>query len=104
MSVLRKKRLALRGKVKTQKVSLDAHIEKVNAVNKRYKVLRDKLEEEWKAEIFALEQDRSVYLQNLKVYESRLFEVDNKIQQYRVEDENMKTDRWALDQKLYYKK
>ena len=36
--------------------------------------------------------------------QARLSELEHKLQKYRIEDENLKEDRWSLDPKLYFKK
>ena len=46
ISILLKKKLALNKRLKRKKKDLDSYIEKVNAVNIRYKILRNKLEAE----------------------------------------------------------
>lgn len=104
MEVLVKKRLALNGQLSRQKIELDKHIEKVNAVNERYRVLREKLEAEWRDEISNVEHDRSSSLKRYNDFLIQLQDVDAKIEQYKVTDENLKEDRWSLDSRLYYKK
>ena len=88
---------------RTQK-ELDSYIEMVNALNDRYEVLREKLEGEWRLELANLEEDRSVSLRNFKNIEMRIEEIDLKLQKYKVEDENLSLDRWALDPRLFFKK
>ncbi|MDD0852448.1 hypothetical protein HBN50_05030 [Halobacteriovorax sp. GB3] len=104
VEILLKKRLALKSKLSHVQRDLDSHIEKVNAVNSRYEVLRQKLLLEWKKEIQSLEEDRVNSMRNYKGIEIRLDEVSHKLEKYRVEDENLKADRWSLDPRLYYKK
>jgi hypothetical protein len=104
VDVLLKKRLAVFSKFSRSKKELDAHIEKVNAVNMRYQTLREKLEVQWRSELADLENDRAATYKNYKEVESKLFSVDHKLEKYRVEDQNLKTDRWALDSNLYFKK
>lgn len=104
MEVLVKKRLALGGQLTRQKIELDKHIEKVSAVNERYRVLREKLEAEWRDELALVESDRSASLKLYNDFLIQLQEVDAKIEQYKVTDENLKEDRWSIDSRLYYKK
>lgn len=104
VDVLLKKRLAVFSQFSRSKKELDAHIEKVNAVNMRYQTLREKLEGQWRDELADLENDRAATYKNYKQIESKLFKVDHKLEKYRVEDKNLKVDRWALDSNLYYKK
>ena len=104
MKVLLKKKLALDSKLKKQKKELDIYIEKVGAVNERYQTLMSKLDIEWKDELTKLEEDRVVTLRNYRDLQARVDDLNFKIQKYRVEDENLKEDRWALDPKMYYKK
>lgn len=104
IDVLLKKRLALQGKLGFYKKELDINIEKVNAVNLRYKTLRDKLELEWRNELQNLDEDNANSLQNYKQLEIQVADVDKKLEVYRIGNENLTVDRWALDPRLYYKK
>lgn len=104
LDILLKKRVALDGQVSRQQRELDIHIEKVNAVNARYEVLRQKLMAEWQKELGHLEEDRTVSLRNLESARTQLNEVDKKLEIYRIDDQNLKLDRWALDPRLYIRK
>lgn len=104
MDILLKRRLALEGQVARETRQVDIHIEKVNAVNGRFEVLRQKLLAEWQKELSDLEEDKTVNLRNLENARAKLNEVDKKLEIYRIEDENLKVDRWALDPQLYIKK
>ncbi len=104
VKILLKKRIALNSRLLKNKKSLDNHIEKVNAVNLRYKVLRDKLEAEWREELGSLEEDRLTAYRNYKDIEGRILDIDNKLEKYRIEDKNLALDRWSLDPRLYYSK
>ncbi len=102
--VLHKKRTALGAKMNRHKREVSQFVEKVDVVNKRYEILRQKLELEWQRELAALEEDKAKSYLNYKQTQTRLHELDYKLQQYRVRDQNMIEDRWSLDPKLYYKK
>ena len=102
--ILSKKRLALSSRVKTLKELIDGHEEKVNAINKKYDTLMKKLNYEWKLAIEKAEEEKIYNTQEYKNYAMRLDEVDFKIEQYLIEDDNFYTDRWSLDPSLYYKK
>ncbi len=104
VDILLKKRLAIQGKVSRNQKELDNYTEKVSAVNERYKLLREKLESEWREELGLIEEDRLVALRNFKDLQMRLDELDLKLQKYKIEDENLVTDRWSLDPRLFYKK
>jgi len=104
IGILLKKRLALGGRLRREEKELDNFIEKVNGVNARYQVLRDKLEAEWRDQIASLEEDKVTNLLNYKDLGRRVDELDKKLERYRIEDKNLKLDRWALDPRLYYKK
>ena len=104
VSLLIKKRMAIQGQMDLRSRELDAHLERVNAVNARYDLLRTKLEREWQKELNNLEEDRVQSLRLAKDLEQRRDEIDKKLEIYKVQDENMKTDRWSLDSRLYYKK
>lgn len=104
VDILLKKHMALKGKLNNTKKDLDSYMEKINALNARYQVLRDKLELEWRMELTSLEDDQTVSLQTYREVEKKIDEVNYKLEQYRIEDENFKVDRWALDPRQHYKK
>ena len=104
LAILLKKRLAINGKLHKSKKLLESHVDRVESINQHYKILRDKLDKEWQEELATIEDDRMVNLRNYKSLQLRFAEVEHKIEQYRVEDENLKLDRWSLDSRLYYEK
>lgn len=104
VSILLKKRQAVIGQMEIKNRDLVSHSERVNAINARYQTLKDKLEEEWKRELHALEEDRTYTVRSYKDLERRRDEIDQKLELYKVKDENLTLDRWSLDTNLYYKK
>lgn len=104
VEVLQKKRMAISAKKVRYQKELDGFIEKADAVNKRYEILRQKLEIEWQRELANLEEDKAEAFTMFKDSEARLNEVDTKLEAYRIDDHNLKLDRWSLDPQLYYKK
>lgn len=104
IEILLKKRLAMNAKKERHQRELEGHVEKVDAVNKRYEILRQKLEIEWQKELAALEEDKARSFTEFKNSEARVNEIDTKIETYRVEDHNLKVDRWSLDPALYIRK
>ena len=104
VDILNKKRTALDARLSRYKRSLDSYIEKIDVINKRYEILRQKLELEWQKELANLEEDKSKSYALYKQTQARLHEVEFKMQQYRVRDQNLVEDRWSLDSNLYYKK
>jgi tRNA U55 pseudouridine synthase TruB len=104
VEVLLKKRLALRARLSRYQKEVDSYVEKLDAVNKRYEILRQKLELEWQNELTALEEDKTKSYLQYKHSQARLNELEHKLQLYRVQDENLVEDRWSLDPKLYFKK
>lgn len=104
LDVLLKKKIALSGKMLRTKKDLESYIEKVEATNGRYQVLREKLEAEWRENLALIEEDRLVSLRNYKDLEQRVDDINFKLEQYNIAEENFRTDRWSLDPRLYYKK
>lgn len=104
IEILVKKRLAIKGRMLRRRKQLDGHIEKSDAVNERFIVLRGKLEAQWRDELSMLEEDRINALRNYKGLEVRMNEIDFKLEKYRIIDENLAIDRWSLDPRLFYKK
>lgn len=104
VEILLKKRLAMQSKKERHKRDLEGHVERVDTVNKRYEILRQKLEIEWNKELAALEEDKAVIFTEFKNSEARLNEIDTKLEAYKIEDHNLKLDRWSLDPALYIKK
>jgi hypothetical protein len=104
VEILLKKRLAMNSKKSRYQKDLDGFVEKVDATNKRYEILRQKLEIEWQKELAALEEDKSRSFTEFKNAEARVNEIDTKIETYRIDDHNLKLDRWSLDPALYIRK
>jgi hypothetical protein len=104
VSILLKKRVAVKGQLDGRNTEIATHIEKVNAINARYQTLKDKLDQEWKKELYALEEDKTFAVRSYKDLERRLDEIDQKLEQYKIKDENLTLDRWSLDSNLYFKK
>lgn len=104
VEILLKKRLALQAKLTHNQKEIETFGEKSEAVNQRYALLRKKLELEWQKELTDIEDDKNTALKVFKQTEVRLDDVKHKLEQYRVYDENLETDRWALDKNLYIKR
>lgn len=104
VEILLKKRLAIHGRLSREQKQLDTYMEKVNAVNNRYEILRAKLMSEWQRELGDLQEDQTSNLRNYEGLKARLNEIDKKLEVYRIKDQNLVTDRWALDPELYYEK
>ncbi len=104
VGILIKKRLAVQGQMQLKEKELRNHIERVNTVNARYKTLREKLEQEWQKELSGLDEDRVYALRSFKDLERRRDEIEQKLEQYKLSDENLTLDRWSLDSNLYFKK
>lgn len=104
VEILLKKRLAMQAKKERHQRDLDGYVEKIAAVNQRYEILRQKLEIEWQKELGAVSEDKSRTFTEFKSSEARLNEIDAKLEAYRIEDHNLKLDRWSLDPALYIKK
>ncbi|TDJ06285.1 MAG: hypothetical protein E2O68_05170 [Deltaproteobacteria bacterium] len=104
VKILLKKRLGIKGQLEKAEKNLKGHVEKLEGVNRRYDILRQKLEQEWSNQLTYLEEDKTNTLRYFKDLEVRLDEVDHKLEIYRIADENLKLDRWSLDPKFYFKK
>ena len=104
VGILLKKRMAVGGRLEVQNKDIQSHSDKVQAINSRFLLLRTKLEEEWQKELHALDEDRSNTLRTYKDLERRRDEIDQKLELYKLKDENLTLDRWSLDPNLYYKK
>lgn len=104
VQILQRKHMALNARLSRYQSEVDGFIEKVDVVNKRYEVLRQKLELEWQKELTALEEDKTRAYQNFKQTQARLNDLEFKLRKYRVRDQNLKEDRWSLDPNLYYRK
>jgi hypothetical protein len=104
VEILLKKRMALLAQKRRHERDLDTHVERLEIINKRYEVLRQKLESEWQKELSAQEEDRSNSMVSFKAAEARLNEVESKLESYRIHEHNFMLDRWSLDPDLYIKK
>lgn len=104
VEILLKKRMALLARKRHHERDLEAHVEKVEATNKRYEILRQKLEAEWNKDLAALEEDKANSLVAFKQAEARLNEVESKLESYRIHEHNFTVDRWSLDPDSYFHK
>jgi hypothetical protein len=104
VELLLKKRMAIESQLNRSEKELDVYVERSESVNKRYQVLRAKLENEWQKELTDLENDKSVSLRNYNDLLIRKGEVDHKLEQYRISDKNLELDRWSLDPFLFTQK
>lgn len=104
VGILIKKRMAVQGQMEMRNKEIQAHMDRVGAINARYQTLREKLEQEWQKELHALDEDRTYSLRSYKDLERRRDEIDQKLEQYKLKDENLTLDRWSLDTNLYFKK
>ncbi len=104
VTILLKKRLAVLGQLDVKDKEIKAHMDRVNAINARYQTLRDKLDLEWQKEIHSLDEDKTFAVRSYKELERRRDEIDQKLELYKLKDENLTLDRWSLDSNLYFKK
>lgn len=104
VGILLKKRMAVQGQMEVRNKEIQVHVERVNAINARYQTLREKLDQEWQKELHGLDEDRTFSLRSYKDLERRRDEIDQKLEQYKLKDENLTLDRWSLDSNLYFKK
>lgn len=104
VSILLKKRMAVQGQMEIRNKEVISHVERVNTINARYQTLREKLEQEWQNELHSLDEDRTYSLRSYKDLELRRDEIDQKLELYRLKDDNLTLDRWSLDSNLYFKK
>ena len=104
VGILIKKRMGVQGQIDDKIKEITAHVERGNAINARYQVLKDKLDDEWRKELQALELDKLAANHSLQDLNRRRDEIDQKMELYKVKDENLTLDRWSLDSRLYFKK
>lgn len=104
VGILIKKRMAVQGQMDVRNKEIQGHMDRVGAINARYQTLREKLEQEWQKELHGLDEDRTFSLRSYKDLERRRDEIDQKLEQYKLKDENLTLDRWSLDSNLYFKK
>ena len=104
IDILLKKRIALEAKKRRLQKELASYDNKVEAIDERYQILKKKLEKESRETLRSLEDEKTVTLRNLKNNEANLNDIDYKLQQYRISDQNLELDRWSLDHTLYFKR
>lgn len=104
ISILVKKRMAINGQIDLKNREMSNYIERANVINARYEALKDKLEQEWQKELHAVEEDRLYTQRSYRDLERLRDEIDQKLELYKVKDENLTLDRWSLDSNLYFKK
>ena len=104
VEVLLKKRLVLLGQLGEEKKDLKRQGEKIDIINRKYGILRDKVEIEWRDALADLEGDRMRILKKREESERSLVKINKQLEKYRVEDNILEWDRWSLDQRFYFKK
>ncbi len=104
ITILLKKRMAVEGQILGRNKEIAANVERINAINARYQTLREKLDLEWQKELHALDEDKTYAVRSYKDLEIRRDEIDQKLELYKIKDENLILDRWSLDSRLYFKK
>ena len=104
MRIMMKKNMALNSRLNRTKKELEQYIEKINAINKRYQILREKLEHEWRDEIQALEEDKARTLSTYKDLQFRTDELNHKLEKYKIKEANLKMERWSLDPVEYFRR
>ncbi len=102
--ILLKKRLALQSKISRNDKLIATYLQRVEATNNRYEILRRKLEAEWRDELTRLEEDHIEIVRNNDGLKIRLNETNHKLEVYQVQDANLRKDRWSLDPNLYITK
>ena len=93
VDILLKKRLALDARKEKLQRDLDIYTNKQEAINKRFEILRQKLELEWFKELSALDADKAKTFTDFKNTEARLDEIDHKLQIYKVKEDNFRKDQ-----------
>jgi len=104
IEVLLKKRLALRSKIGRVRNQLKVRDQRVGGIQHKYQQLIRDLERKRDVELGDLTSEfvsEESELQELKI---RLNETIFKIEKYKVNDHNLKEDRWSLDAFIYNKK
>lgn len=104
IEILLKKRMALKARKKRLNRELKAYTSRVDAINSRFEVLQKKLMKEWRESLSEIEEDKSLSLRQYKNTEIRLDDIEYKLEQYKISDNNLELDRWSLDHRLYFKK
>ena len=104
VEILLKKRLALLGRLGDEKKDLKRQGEKIDIINRKYGILRDKVELEWKDALAELEQEHMRMLKKRETFEKSLVKINKQLERYRVEDETWQWDRWSLDKRFYFQK
>ena len=104
VDILLKKRIALESRKRRFQKELESYDNKVGATHEKYQVLREKLEKKLRGRLSDLENDKSLTLKDFHHTEIKLNNIDYKLEQYRVSEENLEIDRWSLDRRLYFKK
>ncbi|MDB9786630.1 hypothetical protein OAB57_00870 [Bacteriovoracaceae bacterium] len=104
VSLLSKKRLAIDGRIRQSEKEMISFYDKIEAVNQRYSILLEKLKGQWKDEIRDLEHDKLTAENAYNHYRIKRDDIDFKLERYRVSNDQLEKDRWALDSQFYYRK
>ncbi len=101
--IILKKRLALESRLLKGKKVLSSYTQRIDLVNKRYQVLKEKLEIEWQNELAQVEENKNASFQVYKGTLARIEDLDFKLEKYKVYEHDVYEDRWSLDEKIYQK-
>ena len=102
IKILLKKKIALRGKIKQKNKMNETFLNKEDAVNNRYEILKKKLELERMKKLGELKIDQENILKSIENLDERLNAVNVKLEKYRVDDKNLIEDRWSIDPSYHY--
>jgi len=97
VKVLLQKRMVLNGMFINTKNDVTDQSTQLEAINSRYEAMIERIKNEWNEAIKGLSQAKSGNEVEMNSLSAQLDEIDFQLERYRVEDENFKKDRWAID-------
>lgn len=104
MGILLKKRQSISGMMEEKNKFILGFEAKKKELNVRFQKLKEELDLQKAKEEKKLEEERALAIKFYKEFEVTRDDIDQKIELYRLKDENMILDRWSLDPQLYYRK
>lgn len=97
VKVLLQKRMLLQGQTTNKDNDVNDQSSQLSNINARYEAMIERIKKEWNDAIKGLSAAKSANEIELNSLKAQLDEIDFQLERYRIEDANIKKDRWAID-------
>jgi len=98
--ILLLKRALTSSKIDQVKNGNENNLSNIEYINNKYETMIQKIKEDWNNSLKSANEIASNEEKLLNSYRNSINEIDFELERYKIEDENTKLDRWALDQTI----